>query len=211
MDDEAQAQAYAESDFVAVNQGFVDRFLEAFPDLRDGRVLDLGCGPADIPLRLCRALPEVEVVAVDGSEAMLALARKALRAAGRVGERVTLELARLPDSALPDRGFDAVISNSLLHHLPEPAVLWAEVRRLAMPGAPILIMDLVRPRDELSAQAIVANAGCSEDPLLIRDFYNSLLAAFTLDEVRGQLRDADLAHLDVAQVSERHLLVSGRL
>src|SRR2546425_210812 len=67
MDDEAQALAYAQADFVEVNRGFVDRFRTAFPDLTRSRVVDLGCGPADIPIRLVRLMPTLGVTAVDAS------------------------------------------------------------------------------------------------------------------------------------------------
>jgi len=209
MDDPAQARAYAEADFEEPNQGFVDRLRARFPELTRGRVVDLGCGPADIPVRLCRALPDVQVVAVDGAPAMLALAIEAVAAAG-LEDRVELVSAALPDLPLPDGAFAAIVSNSLLHHLPDPAVLWTEVRRLAAPGAAVLVMDLFRPGSEAEARRIVREADCSSAPLLERDFYNSLLAAFTPDEVRDQLAAAGLDGLSVEVVSERHLVVAGR-
>jgi SAM-dependent methyltransferase len=214
MDDPAQARAYAEADFAAVNQGFVDRLRALFPGLAAGTIVDLGCGPADIALRLARALPAARVVGVDASPAMLELGRAALAAAsdapGRdAAARVELLPGRIPGLPLGAGSAAAVVSNSLLHHLPDPRVLWEEARRLAAPGAPILVMDLRRPESEAAARRIVDEAGCSDDPLLVRDFYASLLAAFTLDEVRAQLRAAGLAHLESAQVSERHLLVWG--
>jgi hypothetical protein len=49
-----------------------------------------------------------------------------------------------------------------------------------------------------------------EGPILREDFFNSSCAAFTVDEVRRQLAEAQL-HLDVAQVTDRHLLVRGPL
>src|SRR5437870_13273478 len=82
MDDAAHALAYARADFADVNRGFVDRFRTTFPDLAGGRVVDLGCGPADIPIRLARALPRLAVTAVDASAAMVDLAREAVRTAG---------------------------------------------------------------------------------------------------------------------------------
>ena len=184
MDDPEQALAYAESDFAEVNQGFVERFAARFPELGRCRVVDLGCGPADIPVRLCRRLPGVEVLALDGSPAMLELAQVAV-AQSEVNERVELRESRLPDPSLPSGSFDAVISNSLLHHLPDPGVLWSELKRLGRPGAAVLVIDLFRPPSEDDARRIVDEAGCSEHPVLLRDFYNSLLAAFTLDEVRA--------------------------
>jgi len=210
MEDPAQVLAYARADFADVNQGFVDRFRATFPELTRGRVLDLGCGPADIPIRLARALPSIRVTAVDGSEAMLAQARKAVAEAG-VADRVLLLRALVPVIPFKPQTFDAVISNSLLHHLHNPDVFWQELLRLGRPGAAILVMDLFRPDSQERAREIVEAAAADEDPVLKQDFYNSLLAAFTVDEVRAQLATMGLVHLDCRIISERHWLVSGRL
>ncbi len=210
MDGAEQARAYATADFGAVNQGFVDGLLAAFPDTAVGRVIDLGCGPADIPIRLARAAPAVHVTAADASPAMIALAQAAVARAALDG-RVRVLLARVPGLPLPARSFDTVISNSLLHHLPDPAVFWREVRRLGRRGAAVYALDLSRPESAERAREIVETAARNEAPILKSDFFNSLLAAFTPDEIRVQLRAAGLGRLDCRVVSERHWLVSGRL
>lgn len=210
MDDPAQALAYARADFAAVNQAFVDRFRATFPDFTVGRVVDLGCGPADIPIRLARALPGAHITAVDASRPMLDLAREAIAAAG-LGDRITLVEGRLPRLPLPERGFDAVVSNSLLHQLRSPALFWQEARRQVRPGDPILVVDLLRPETVTAADAIVEKYSGGEDPVLKRDFFNSLCAAFTPDEVAGQLRAAGLGHLGAQVISDRHWAVAGRL
>src|SRR5207244_13591571 len=79
MDDAAHALAYARADFAEVNRGFVDRFRTSFPDLAGSRVVDLGCGPGDIPIRLARLLPALAVTAVDAPVPMLGLPRDGLR------------------------------------------------------------------------------------------------------------------------------------
>ena len=210
MDDPGQALAYARADFAGVNQGFVDGLLARFPELGSALLVDLGCGPADIPARLALAAPAVRVVAVDASRPMLALGRVAVMAPA-VGGRVTLVCARLPALPLADGSADAVVSNSLLHHLPEPGLLWAAVARLGRPGAVVHVMDLFRPDSVEDARAIVEGAAAGEEPLLKQDFFNSLLAAYSPDEVRSQLAAAGLERLGCKVVSERHLLVSGRL
>jgi ubiquinone/menaquinone biosynthesis C-methylase UbiE len=210
MTDPEQAQAYASADFAGVNQGFVDRFRARFPDFARGHLVDLGCGPADIPMRLCRALPAVTVTAVDGSEAMLAPGRAAVAAAG-LGARVRLVCARLPGLPRPARGFDGVVSNSLLHHIPRPEVFWSEVARLGGEGAAVLVMDLHRPDSVERAHQIVETYSGGEPEVLKRDFFHSLCAAFTLDEVKAQLREAGLADLGAEMVSDRHWAVSGML
>ncbi|MBI4425546.1 MAG: methyltransferase domain-containing protein, partial [Elusimicrobia bacterium] len=68
MDAPERAEAYARADFSEVNQRFVDEFLGRCLEPR--RVLDLGCGPGDIPIRLARCAAKVRVTAVDASPAM---------------------------------------------------------------------------------------------------------------------------------------------
>jgi hypothetical protein len=58
---------------------------------------------------------------------------------------------------------------------------------------------------------LVETYSADEPRLLRRDFYNSLLAAFTPVEVRSQLRRAGLRELKVEAVSDRHLLVFGQV
>src|SRR5438094_9251865 len=95
MDDAAQALAYARADFADVNRGFVDRFRTMFPDLAGSRVVDLGCGPADIPIRLARTLPRLAVTGVEASAAMTGLAHEPVRSAG-LAAPIHRAAARLP-------------------------------------------------------------------------------------------------------------------
>lgn len=212
MDDAEQARAYAAADFDEVNQAFVDRFLTLPGASSVRRLIDLGCGPCDIPIRLCERLPQLSVTALDGSEAMLGLARQAIasRATQPTGleRRIELRCARLPLPASQADQFDAVISNSLLHHLPEPEVLWQSLRQLAAPGALLLVVDLIRPPSRQAADALVERYARDEHPVLKRDFLNSLLAAFTLQEVKQQLASVGLT-LEVDVVSDRHLVAHG--
>jgi ubiquinone/menaquinone biosynthesis C-methylase UbiE len=210
MTDAEQAKAYAEADFDEVNRGFVERFRTTFPDMDGGSLLDLGCGPAAIPIRFVKAIPGLIVTGVDGSEAMISLGREAVKAAS-VDSRVRLLCARLPGLNLRPQSFNGVVSNSLLHHLPKPAVLWEEVRRLGRPGAPVLIMDLHRPDSEERARQIVEENSASEPDVLKRDFFNSLCAAFTLYEIRDQLRAAGLQAFRCEMASDRHWAAWGRL
>jgi ubiquinone/menaquinone biosynthesis C-methylase UbiE len=208
MDDEAQSAAYAKADFSASNQIFVDGFVRDFPT-HLGAVVDLGCGPGDIDIRLVRAAPGIAVTAVDGSQPMLAIAADAIRAAG-VESRIRILHGILPDLALDEHTFDAALSKDLLHHLPNPAVLWNEIGRLGRRGAAVYVMDLLRPATRDAAQRIVDAVAPHEDPILRQDFLNSLCAAFTTDEVAQQLREARL-DLQVARVSDRHMLITGWL
>ena len=211
MEGREQARAYAHADFEEPHSRFLNLMQDTFRARDAGPwVADLGCGAADISIRVARAYPDCRVHGVDASRAMLDYGREAIREAGLEG-RVQLHSGYLPGVTLPLPCYDTIVSNSLLHHLPDPMILWREVRRLSRPGGGVFVMDLLRPGDRRRAQELV-RANCGEEPeILRRDFYHSLLAAYCPEEVSDQLREAGLANLEVRIVSDRHLLVSGRI
>ena len=59
----------------------------------------------------------------------------------------------------PDLEFDMVISNSLVHHLPEPLSLFQEIKRLIKMDGAILIRDLIRPENDRIVNELVAKFG----------------------------------------------------
>lgn len=211
MDDPAQATAYARADFEAAHSAIMEHFHRAFAHLEPpNTMLDLGCGPADIAIRFARLYPDCKIDAVDGAQCMLQQAQACIEAAA-LQHRITLHLQRLPNCELPDQSYEAIVSNSLLHHLHEPQHLWSTVRRYASARTAIFICDLYRPESVRQASALVTHHAAGEPDILRRDFYNSLLAAFTPDEVQAQLNTAGLQGLRLEQISDRHLLVYGRL
>jgi 2-polyprenyl-3-methyl-5-hydroxy-6-metoxy-1,4-benzoquinol methylase len=207
MDDPAQALAYAEADFSAENQGFVERFRDYFPDCTQGHIVDVGCGPGDIPVRLARLLPACRITGIDASRPMIALAETAVRQAG-LSDRVAFRCERFQELAGASQA-DAAISNSLLHHLPNPLQFWHKLRMIVRPGSPVLIMDLLRPESPEEAQAIVDRYASGAPEILRRDFYHSLLAAFTEDEIAAQLAQMNLTRLLIDVPDDRHWVVGG--
>jgi SAM-dependent methyltransferase len=212
MNAEDQARAYAEADFSEPNTLFMDLLGSRLPGPRHWqRAVDLGCGPADITLRFARAYPGCSIEGIDGASAMLSFGHSALNQEPALAKRVRLLNACLPGLPLTDGAYDLILSNSLLHHLHDPATLWAEVRRLARPGAGVLVMDLMRPPHADGVESLVRTYAADAPGVLRRDFRNSLLAAFEPGEVEQQLELAGLSTLSVEQVSDRHLAVSGVL
>ena len=152
-----QARAYAEADFNDSDQAFLARVRQLFPEGLGERLVDLGCGPGNISFRLAFSYPAAAVFALDGSAPMLALAREQLQLQvqqwPQLAERLRFVQAVLPDPALPG-GASALLSNSLLHHLHDPGVLWRSLRQLAAPGAAVYVKDLRRPACLAGADAL---------------------------------------------------------
>jgi len=207
MEDPAQVLAYAAADFSQENQGFVDHFREYFPDFSEGHVFDLGCGPGDIPIRFAQAFPSCLITAVDASEPMIRLAEETVQQAGLSG-RIAFRCERFQD-LVGTNIVDAAISNSLLHHVPNPLQFWHKLRLLVKPGSPVLVMDLLRPESPEAALAIVDQYASGAPDVLRRDFYSSQLAAFTEDEISSQLARLNLTRLIVDVPDDRHWVVGG--
>ncbi|MGR9088480.1 MAG: class I SAM-dependent methyltransferase [Gammaproteobacteria bacterium] len=206
MEDPAQVRAYAEADFSMPHNNFIER-LQTFIDRPDfaGAALDLGCGPGDISIRFARAFPCCRIDAVDGSRPMLDQAMSSTDAAAR---RIRWIHGRLPIVTLPQQNYEIIFSNSLLHHLPDPRILWNFIKAHADQGARIAVMDLIRPNSVMAAKALVETYAADEPDILRHDFHHSLLAAFTPGEIREQLDRAGLK-LTMEQISDRHVFIYG--
>jgi SAM-dependent methyltransferase len=210
MDDPSQAQAYAAADFAEAHGRIVEGFAACFPGVEiAGNVLDLGCGPGDISFRFAARFPAATVTGVDGSAAMLELARRRQARERTLGERVRFIEGRIPGASLPAGPYAAIISNSLLHHLHRPAVLWETIAAHACAGMRIYVVDLFRPETAAAARRLVEAYAAGEPEILRRDFYHSLCAAFEPREVEAQLAQAGLTGLAVSVISDRHLVVHG--
>jgi ubiquinone/menaquinone biosynthesis C-methylase UbiE len=210
MDEQEQAAAYAAADWSESHGKIPGYFRDRFPDFRNGRIIDLGCGPADISIRFAKAFPDASVLGVDGSETMLGFGRRRVQDLG-LSSRIVLERRFLPDATLESRAFDAVICNSLLHHMAEPLTFWRTAALCGKPGAPVLIVDLLRPASHEAAVRLVNEQAADAPPVLQRDFIASLHAAYTLDEVREQVQAVGLKKFRVDHVDELHFVAWGEM
>jgi hypothetical protein len=71
-------------------------------------------------------------------------------------------------------------------------------------------MDLLRPESIDTVRELVKQYASDASPLLQEDFYNSLLAAYRVEEIRQQLNTSGLHYLETEVVSDRHVIVWGR-
>jgi ubiquinone/menaquinone biosynthesis C-methylase UbiE len=207
MDGHELVDAYSSLDFSESNTRFVE-FAEALMPTDASEIIDLGCGPGDVAILLAKR-SRAHITAIDASEEMIKFAGRSV-AAERLEHRVTLKIARIPTLELPSCRFNVVLSKDFLHHLPDPKVLWSEIARIGAPQASVLVMDLIRPVSVEVAQTIVDRAAPHAKLMIRQDFLNSLCAAFTVAEVKNQLRAANLG-FDVRLVTDRHLCVFGKL
>jgi ubiquinone/menaquinone biosynthesis C-methylase UbiE len=212
MDTAEEARDYDAMDHAEVNARFCEDLLAFRPGL-SGKVLDVGTGTALIPIELCRRAPGVEMTALDLAAHMLALARRNVERAGLSG-RIRLMQVDAKRAGWPDRAFDAVVSNSIVHHIPDPRSVLAEMHRLVRPGGVLFVRDLARPESlERLAQLVSTYAPVPAiDDAEVRAMHErqrdlfeaSLHAALTVDEVRAMAAPLGVPADAVRATSDRH-------
>lgn len=201
MDSPEEALAYDRMDHGEVNRRFVDDLLAAGPDL--SQVLDLGTGTAQIPVALCRRMPEARVVAVDLAVSMLDVALANIEAAG-LREAIRLDRVDAKQLPYPDGAFACVMSNSIVHHVPDPLRVLREAWRVVRPGGVIFFRDLLRPASRAEVDRLVALYAGDCDEYQQTLFADSLCAALTLPEMRQLVGQLPADPQTVQQTSDRH-------
>ncbi len=179
------------------------------------RALDVGTGTALIPIEMCKRSPRLTMVGVDLAEHMLALAKRNVE---RAGLAARIELRKIDAKSLPfaDGELEAVVSNSIVHHIPDPAHALREMIRVARRF--VFVRDLLRPESDAEVARLVALHG-GEPPSPSREDVErharqialldaSLRAALTVDEIGAMLATFGVPRSAVAQTSDRHFTLA---
>ncbi len=208
MDSSEEACDYDAMDHAQVNRVFVADFLAFWHS--EGCVLDIGTGTAQIPIELCSHSKGVQVIGVDLAEHMLAVGRLNIARAG-LAERIELRRVDAKDLPLETASFPAVISNSIVHHIPEPFAVLAEMKRvLAVHGA-LFVRDLLRPKSDASVNHLVQLHAGGANAHQRQMFEDSLRAVLTLEEIRSLVGMLGCDPSAVQQTSDRHWTWAARL
>jgi ubiquinone/menaquinone biosynthesis C-methylase UbiE len=201
MDTAEEARDYDRMDHSAVNAAFAADFLAVWRGRNP--VLDVGTGTAQIPIAIAQRSARIEIVAIDLADHMLALARENVAAAG-VSPRIRPEKADAKGFAYPDAYFGAVISNSIIHHIPEPRLCFAEMHRVCAPGGTLFVRDLLRPADRATLDHLVNTYAAGANDHQRKMFAESLHAALSLAEVRAHVSALGYDASTVKQTTDRH-------
>jgi ubiquinone/menaquinone biosynthesis C-methylase UbiE len=163
----------------------------------------LGTGPARIPVLMAQLRSQWQIVGIDLSTNMLKLGDRHVQAAG-LSDRIELELVDAKQMPYADASFDVVVSNSIVHHIPDPLLCWREMRRVLKPNGGLFVRDLLRPDDLDTFDRLVKGIGAEYDAHQTQLFRDSLQAALTLADVEQMVVAAGLTDVRVYQSSDRH-------
>lgn len=121
------------------NADVIDALAEHGRVTAKSRVVDVGTGTGFVAAGL--AGRAATVTGIDNSPAMLAVAARNLAALGV--DNVGLAEGELGNLPLPNDSVDAAVANMVLHHVPDPARMLAEMARVVRPGGTVAITDEV--------------------------------------------------------------------
>jgi len=187
MDDAVEVKAYLDGVATAHLDRMDDTFVAAAlrglaRRQRSPLALDVGTGTGALPVKMALARPGLKVIGLDMAAPMLAEARRRARAAG-VADRVAFRRGNSRRLPFADRSFDLVVSNSMLHHIPDPAAVMDEMSRVLKPGGALFVRDLRRPHPSVIARHIREH-GRHYRGTMLRLFSDSVRAAFTESELK---------------------------
>lgn len=207
MEDPTQVESYAKADFETAHSFLIRKFQDRLPQrFAPESILDLGCGPGDMSSRLYSQFPMANFTFLDGSEFMIDHCKKRIDilVSKKRNNKIDFKNELIQDF-VPESPYDLVFSNSLLHHIHDPFEFWAAVQRSIHPDSFIFISDLMRPDSLVSANQLIDRYANNEPEILKRDFYNSLLAGYRIEEVKEMLEIVRLdSKLNLEPVTDRH-------
>lgn len=171
----------------------------AMPHASHASILDLGCGTGVFIARLVGALTPKDICGLDASPEMLAVAENVLRSCGFSGE-VRLDVGDITClDGFRSSSYDLVTCSLTAHHLdnvnPRVATLLREMDRIATPEGVVFLVDLARLKKRSYVERYVRIFAPGQSDRHNVDFLNSMLAAFTPDELRSVVPDETSAGL----------------
>lgn len=172
MNNPAQVDAFISGSREYGIAGFLYLYKK-YANITTGKIVDLGSGTGQYIDALKKEYNSLDITGYDGSEEMVK----------RSTSVKLCNIYNVVDTA------DCVISTNTLHHIHDTNKFWNVVQSIA---PYVFVMDLVRPDTTQQAQEIVDTFARHDSKLFRQDFYNSLCAAFSLEELQQQV-----AHLNL--------------
>ena len=139
---DAQAADYDRTEKGAHARRLYPHVLAALDGVREGELLDVGCGTGALARLVLEQGPKRRVTGVDLAPGMVAHARASLAAFGDRARIAEADSERLP---FHEESFDAAYCNDTFHHYPDPGKAVFEIWRVMRPGGLLVVGDCTLP------------------------------------------------------------------
>jgi ubiquinone/menaquinone biosynthesis C-methylase UbiE len=155
------------------------------------RILDAGCGTGEAASRMAALFPAAQILGVDVIDSSLELARKRYKA---LASRLKFEHQSIYELDAADGSFDLTVCRHVIHSIPQPDRVLAELVRVTRPGGYLHVIAedygmlhfqraQLDPRDFWHQVPAAFGAATGTDLFMGRDIYG-MLAAMKLEEIR---------------------------
>ena len=115
---------------------------------KPGRILDVATGTGDLAIAMARRIRDVQVLGVDLSEQMLAVARRKIEARGLDG-RIVLDRGDAERLAVADASVDVATVAFGVRNFGDLGAGLRELARTIKPGGKVVILEFSRPRNRV--------------------------------------------------------------
>ncbi len=222
MERKEQAISYAKADFSEGENKLINQInyylinKNIFLDENE-LIVDLGCGPGNISEKLSLKWPKANVVGIDGSKEMIRIAELNKKNSPNHSQLKNLrylcaDIKSLKTSEISSKkNISLLVSNSLIHHITHLDDFFNCLDKLSSNKTINFHKDLKRPNSE--KQALELKEKCAEkyNDILTNDYYASLLASYSLKELKNFIFDKKLSSLEVFEEADQYLVIYGKV
>ena len=104
-----------------------------------------------------------------------------------------------------------LVSNSLIHHIKNIDDFFDCINYLSLEDTVNFHKDLIRPKDKETALKLKEECALYYDKTLVDDYYASLKASYTKEELNLIMSEKKLDQMDVIEDGEKYLIIYGRV
>ncbi len=222
MEKKEQVISYDEADFSVGENKLIKQInyylLKNGIDLNEkDLIVDLGCGPGNMTVRLAREWPNTMVVGLDGSKEMImkAESNKKISIDQRKLENLQYICADIKELKLnevvPNKEISLLTSNSLIHHITHLGDFFKIIKSLSNKNTINFHKDLKRPSNKKSALELKAQCSKKYNEILTNDYYASLKASYTYKELKDFVLENNFLSLEVFEDDDQYLVLYGKV
>ena len=186
-----------------LHAGFVESVLNL--STSNGSFLDVGTGTGWIAIGVAKYNPTAKVTGVDLSETMLKVARTNAEAEG-VSKRIDFVKGDAKNLPFEKETFDSVFCHNMLHHIPKPIEMLAEMVRVSKKEGALLVRDLIRASKFLM-EFDVNILGFSYPKIMKQRYKESILAALSPEEWNDLFKLANIPGSRLTKQFHTHMSI----
>ena len=163
--------------------------------IQEGRLLEIGPGPAYVSIEIAKRLSSVEIIGLEISDSMIEIAQRNAKEYG-VSGKITFKKGDASKMPFEDSEFDFVVTNGSLHHWKKPTQVINEMHRILKPGCSGLVSDL---RKDAPKEKIDGVANKIDSKLMRWGLKHSFKDSYTARQMEEMIKSTDFKQFEITE------------